>query len=73
MNLLPQYMTNPRRLLKKKITHQWYDAVVNAIDKKHDDLLKIKYEIHYVDTDEYELYSMNLLNNMKKWDLIVLY
>ena len=75
MNLLPQYVTNPELLLKKKIKHkcfdenhtpQWYDAVVNVIDKKHDDPLKIKYEIQYVDTDEDELYSMNLLNDMKK-------
>jgi hypothetical protein len=27
---------------------------------------------YYVDTDEDELYSMNLLNDMKKGDLIVL-
>ena len=35
------------------------------------DPLKVKYEVHYEETGEDELYSMNLLRDLQKGDLII--
>lgn len=75
VNLLPKFTADPKLLLGKKIKHkcidvhnvaQWYTATVNKIDKLHVEPLKIKYEVHYDETEVNELYSMNLLMDLKK-------
>jgi hypothetical protein len=43
---------------------QWYTATVNKIDKLHVEPLKVKYEVHYDETEINELYSMNLLMDL---------
>jgi len=81
VNLLPKFTSDPKLLLGKKIKHkcfddhnvaQWYTATVNKIDKLHVEPLKVRYEVHYDETEINELYSMNLLMDLKKGDLIVL-
>ena len=75
------FTSDPKLLLGKKIKHtcfddhnvaQWYTATVNKIDKLHLEPLKVKYEVHYDETESNELYLMNLLMDLKKGDLIVL-
>lgn len=79
-NLLPEFQSDPELLVGKTIKHkcfddnhiqQWYTATVNLIDTANKDPLKVKYEVHFEQTGEDELYSMNLLKDLQKGDLII--
>ena len=51
---------------------QWFDGTVKRIDKITDDRLKTRYFVAYdLDGDE-ELFSMPLLQELKRGDLVIL-
>lgn len=81
-SLLGAYVENPMLLLGRRFKHkiketaddapQWFDGTVKRIDKLLDNKLKTRYFVTYdLDGDE-ELFSMPLLQDLKRGDLVIL-
>ena len=76
------YLENPEQLVGHRFKHkikqtkddvaEWFDGTVKSVDKIPNDKLKTKYLVTYdLDGDE-EMFSMPLLIDLKRGDLVLL-
>lgn len=76
---LELYTNEPEGLVGKTVQHncesddgaQWYKGVVKSMKKKKANVLKIEYEIVYSGSED-EVWCMNLLQDLKDGDLVVI-
>ena len=79
---LNTYVENPMQLVGRRIRHnvketaeetpQWFDGTVKSIDKIPDDKMKTKYFVSYDLDGDGEHFSMPLLLDLKRGDLVTL-
>lgn len=81
-SFLNTYLKYPQQLVGQRFKHnitetpedaaQWYDGTVKSVDKQLEDKIKTTYFVTYdVDGDE-EFFSMPLLQDLKRGDLVFL-